>query len=67
MMSGIVALCALVVVGVLIIPLFGPRVAAMTAVIVVGAIVLFCYVICVPRAFARIALHSNRGGTDRDH
>ena len=67
MMSGIVALCALVAVALLILPVFGPRAAAVTAIIVVGAIVLFCYLICVPRAFARNTLYGHRGGTERDH
>ena len=55
-MSGIIALCALVVVAVLVLPVFGPRVAAMTAVIGAVAIVLVCDLICIPRALARTAV-----------
>lgn len=60
-MSGIIALCALIVVAMWIMPIFGPRVTAITAVIVVAGIVLACFLICVPRAFARDALHGHRG------
>jgi len=67
MMSGIIALCALVVVAAVILPVFGPRVAAIAAVIVVAGIVLGCFLICVPRAFARNTLYGHRGGTERDH
>lgn len=49
LMSALLALCALVVVAVLVLPLFGPRVAAMTAVSVVLGIVVVCHLICVPR------------------
>jgi|GEM_PF-6657086 len=66
MMSGLIALCALVVVGVLVLPVFGPRVAAVTAVVVVTTIVLICYLICVPRAAMRPAMTNYRGGTHRD-
>jgi len=67
LMSGIIALCALVVVAAVILPVFGPRVAATSAVVVAGAIVLACFLICIPRAFPRNTLHGRRGGTERDH
>jgi uncharacterized membrane protein YkgB len=67
LMSGIIGLCTLVVVAAVIMPLFGPRVAAVTAVVVVAGIVLGCFLICVPRAFARNTLHGHRRGTQRDH
>ncbi|MDR7451325.1 MAG: hypothetical protein QN141_05280 [Armatimonadota bacterium] len=66
MMSGLIALCALTAVGVLILPIFGPRVAAVTAVVLVSAIVLVCYLICVPRALAGAASPHRRGGSRRD-
>ncbi len=47
MMSGLLALCALLAVGLLVLPAFGPQVAGITAVLVVLAIVLVCYLICV--------------------
>jgi hypothetical protein len=53
MMSGLIALCALVVVAVLVLPLFGPRIAAVTAVSLVVGIVIVCYLVCAPRALAR--------------
>ncbi len=52
MMSALLALCALTVVAVLVLPFLGPRVAAGTAVVLVGGIILVCYLICVPRALA---------------
>ncbi len=66
MMSALIALCALIVVAVLILPIFGPRVATITAVALVSFIVLACYLICVPRALARPAPHHLHGGTRRD-
>lgn len=54
MMSGFLALCALVVVAVLIPPIFGAQVAGLTAVVAVTGIVLVCYLVCVPRALARL-------------
>ena len=67
-MSGLIALCGLVVVALLVLPVFGPRVAAMTAVIVVVAIAFACYLICIPRAFARTpALRRAQGEPERDH
>ena len=53
LLSGIVALCGLLAVGVLVLPFFGPRVAAVTAVAVVLGIFAACYVICIPGAFRR--------------
>ncbi len=50
MMSGLLALCALPVIGILVLPLFGARAAALTGLAVVLAIVGICYLICVPRA-----------------
>lgn len=49
-MSGLLALCTLLVVAVIVLPLFGPRVAATTAVSLVLGIMVVCYFICVPRA-----------------
>jgi len=66
-MSGLIALCGLAVVALLVLPAFGSRVAAMTAVIVVVAVVLACYLVCIPRAFARTAPPGVRGGPERDH
>ena len=66
-MSGIIALCGLVVVAAVILPVFGPRVAAVAGVAVVTAIVLLCYLVCIPRAFARTILRDFQGGSDRDH
>ena len=53
LLSGLIALCALLAVGVLVLPLFGPRVAAVTAVAMVLGIFAACYVICIPGAFRR--------------
>lgn len=47
MMSGLLALCALLAVGLFVLPAFGPPVAGITAGVVVLAIVLVCYLICV--------------------
>jgi len=66
-MSGLIALCGLAVVALLVLPFLGPRVAAMTAVIVVVAIVFVCYLVCLPRAFARATFHGAQGGRERDH
>lgn len=66
MMSGLIALCALIVVGVLVLPIFGPRVAAVTAVVLVSAIVLACYLICIPRALARAESTHLYGGSQRN-
>lgn len=66
MMSGLIALCALIVVGGLVLPIFGPRVAAITAVAVVSIIVVICYFICIPRAVAWLASDHLHGGTRRD-
>lgn len=66
MMSGLIALCALIVVGVLILPIFGPRVAAITAVTLVSGIILVCYLICIPRAFVRPMSDHLHGGSHRD-
>ena len=66
MMSGLVALCALLAVGLLVLPLFGPRVAALTAVGVVLLIFIICYLICIPRVLkADGALHHVTKNTDR--
>lgn len=53
MMGGLIALCALVVVGVLVLPFFGPQIAAATAVVLVATIILICYGICVSPKGAR--------------
>lgn len=55
LLSGIVALCALLAVGVLVLPLFGPRIAAVTALAAVLGIFAACYVICIPGALRRIS------------
>ncbi len=47
MMSGFLALCALLAVGLFVRPAFGPQVAGITAVLLVLAIVLVCQMICV--------------------
>lgn len=49
MLSGILALCALVAVAVFVAPLFGSRVATVTAIALVVGIVIACYIICVHR------------------
>lgn len=66
MMSGLIALCALIVVGVLVLPIFGPRVAVVTAAVLVSVIVLACYLICIPRALARAESTHLHGGSRRD-
>ena len=53
MMSLMLALCAVLVVAVLVLPLFGLRVAAVTAVATVLGIVVVCYLVCVTRATGR--------------
>lgn len=53
MMSGLIALCVLLAVALIVLPLFGPRVAAITALAAVLGIFTICYIICVPRAFLR--------------
>jgi hypothetical protein len=53
MMSGLVALCVLLAVALVVPPLFGARVAVITAVTAVLGILVICYIICVPRAFLR--------------
>ncbi len=55
MLSAVLALCVLVVVAALVLPLFGPRVAAISAVGAVGAILVICYLICVPQALSTTA------------
>ncbi|HEY6103932.1 MAG TPA: hypothetical protein VI007_11990 [bacterium] len=65
-MSGIIALCALVAVAAVVLPLFGPRVAAFSAVVVVAGIVFACFLICVPSASTRSTRHGLRGGPERD-
>lgn len=57
-MSLLVSLCALLGVGLLVLPLFGARVAALTAAALILGIFTACYVICIPRAFGPEA----RGG-----
>ena len=49
MMSVALSLCTLLLVAVLVLPVFGPRVAALTAASVVLGIVAICYVVCVTR------------------
>jgi len=66
LMSGLIALCALIVVAVIVLPVFGPRVAAVTAGVLVSAIVLVCYLICVPGALESSASSRLRGGPRRD-
>lgn len=66
MMSALLALCALIIVGVLVLPFFGTRVAAMTAVALVSIIVLVCYLICIPRVLTRSAATHLRGGSPPD-
>ena len=53
MMSLMLALCAVLVVAVLVLPRFGLRVAAVTAVATILGIVMICYLACVRRATAR--------------
>jgi len=53
MMSGLIALCVLLAVALVVLPLFGARVAVITAVTAVLGILVICYIICVPRAFLR--------------
>ncbi len=60
MMSGLIALCALVAVAVVVLPLFGPRVASVTAVALITGIVVSCYLLCVPRQ-SRLT-ETSRGG-----
>ncbi len=67
MMSGLLALCVLLAVAILVLPLFGPRVAAATAVGVVLLIFIICYLICIPRvlkangAVQHMARNASRG------
>lgn len=50
LMSGLIAMCVLVAIAVVILPLFGPRVAGTSALLSVLAIAIVCYFVCVPRA-----------------
>ncbi|MDR5694600.1 MAG: hypothetical protein QN198_01440 [Armatimonadota bacterium] len=49
MLSGLLALCTLAAVAVFVAPLFGSRIATMTAIALVVGIVIACYIICVHR------------------
>ncbi|MDR7539809.1 MAG: hypothetical protein QN152_09830, partial [Armatimonadota bacterium] len=53
MMSGLIALCVLLAVALVVLPLFGARVAVVTAVTAVLGILVMCYIICVSRVFLR--------------
>jgi hypothetical protein len=53
MISLMLALCAVLVVAVLVLPLFGLRVAAVTAAATVLGIVVVCYLVCITRAAGR--------------
>ena len=53
MMSAALSLCTLLFIAVLVLPVFGPRVAALTAAAVVLGIVATCYVVCVTRVTKR--------------
>lgn len=57
-MSGLLALCVLAVVALLVLPLFGPRIAAVTAVTLVVGILTLCYFVCVSRSLP----HGRRAG-----
>ncbi len=61
MMSGLIALCVLLAVAAVVLPLFGPRVASVTAVALVMGIVVICYLLCVPR-HSRVLTETFRGG-----
>jgi hypothetical protein len=67
LMSGILALCGLVVVAAIVLPVFGPRVAAGAGVAVVTAIAVLCYLVCIPRALARPSGRDVQGGSERGH
>ena len=56
MMSVALSLCTLLLIAVLVLPVFGPRVAALTAASVVLGIVAICYVVCVTRVPKRGAV-----------
>lgn len=47
--STAVSLCALMLIAALVLPLFGTRVAAVTAAITVLGIIVVCYLVCVTR------------------
>jgi len=49
MMSVALSLCTLLVIAVLVLPVFGPRVAAVTAASAVLGILIVCYLVCVTR------------------
>ena len=49
MMSVLLSLCAVVLVAVLVLPLFGLRVAALTMAATVLGVVIICYLVCVTR------------------
>ena len=51
--SLMLALCAVVLVTVLVLPLLGPRVAAVTAVATALGIVIVCYIVSVTRVVER--------------
>jgi hypothetical protein len=53
MMSLMLALCAVLVVAVFVLPRFGLRVATVTAVATILGIVMICYLVCVARTTAR--------------
>ena len=53
MMSLMLALCAVLVVAVLVLPRFGLRVATVTAVATILGIVMICCLVCVTRATGR--------------
>lgn len=52
MMSAALSLCTVLLIAVLVLPLFGPRVAALTAAVTVLGIVGLCYLACVTRVAA---------------
>jgi hypothetical protein len=53
MMSAALSVCMLLLVAVLVVPVFGPRVAALTAALAVLSIFLLCYLVCVTRGTTR--------------
>ena len=68
MMSVALSLCTLLVIALILLPLFGPQIAALTAATAVLAIVIVCYLVCVTRVTNRGDVHDrlpeDPGGTD---
>lgn len=66
-MSALLALCALILVGVLILPLFGSTAALIAGAALILAILAICYLICVPSISIMSRGHASRMQRPGDH